>query len=156
MPRMLSREWRLPDGGFLLVGDNVIESVSRYRQSESQDTEAGGILLGYRRDPHLEILLATEPGPRDIRRRTFFERCDPSHQLLATRAWEADAYMHYLGEWHTHPESSPTPSALDRREWSALGRRWSDESLVMIIVGQGGSWVGLQFGTQCRTLAVVI
>lgn len=137
--------WQLPAGGYLLIDDGVLTAISRYCQSSSKSLEAGGILLGYRRDPHIEVLMTTFPKGQDIRTRTYFERRDPSHQRFAKDAWEQDRCIHYLGEWHTHPEATPSPSSLDKHEWKKLGR-CNTEILVMLIVGTSSMWLGAQYG----------
>ncbi|WP_258058132.1 Mov34/MPN/PAD-1 family protein, partial [Vibrio cholerae] len=56
-------------------------------------------------------------------------------------AFERSAGTHlYLGEWHTHPEDRPFPSATDRHSW----RRniVSDESMLLLIVGRKDFWLG--------------
>ena len=151
---MLLSEWQLPGGGYLIISELVIHMISEYRQIEPSSTEAGGIFLGYRRGPHLEVVTTTIPGPKDIRRRTYFERCDPSHQRVAIEAWERDPYIHYLGEWHTHPERHPSPSMLDRREWMILGKEYRNDKLAMLIVGQESSWLGVQQCQACHPCAM--
>jgi len=124
-------------------------SIASFRQIGGSATEAGGILLGYRRGQHLEVLEATVPQAKDIRKRARFYRSDTGHQTIATDRWrQSDGYIHYLGEWHTHPESEPTPSSFDRREWIKLSRR-QPHPLLFIIVGtthwyvefKGESWL---------------
>lgn len=106
-----------------------------FRQVSLASKEAGGILLGYRRGPHLEVLGVTMPHPNDVRGRHHFQRKDAAHQTIATAQWhESDGHIHYLGEWHTHPEPDPTPSSIDRREWKKLATIQS-HPLLFIIVG---------------------
>ena len=143
------KEWLLPDGGYLIFSDMVIQIASEHRQVAPDSTEAGGILLGYRRGPHLEVLSATIPGPLDIRKRTYFERNDPGHQIKLHTAWEQDPYIYYLGEWHTHPEAQPTPSRRDYNEWKKIGKQDKSGRIVMLIVGQKNNWLGLQSRKNC-------
>ncbi len=52
----------------------------------------------------------------------------------------------YLGLWHTHPESDPTPSTTDLRDWRQACRkdRYFGERLFFLIVGTStiGVWQG--------------
>lgn len=144
MPGMLLNEWRLSEDGYLLIDEKVLTTINRYRQLSDNSLEAGGILLGYRRDPHVEVTSVTEPGALDIRTRTRFERKDPVHQQIAAQLWEKDPYIHYLGEWHTHPEPYPSPSSLDQREWRILGKSYHPEKLIMLIQGYDDCWLGMQ------------
>ena len=41
----------------------------------------------------------------------------------------------YVGEWHTHPQRSPIPASLDRREWHALALDRPTVLLIVIVVG---------------------
>ncbi|WP_045517056.1 Mov34/MPN/PAD-1 family protein [Neobacillus niacini] len=52
----------------------------------------------------------------------------------------------YLGEWHTHPESTPTPSIDDRKLLINMlqDTRMEIEFLLMIIIGQNDNYVGVQ------------
>jgi integrative and conjugative element protein (TIGR02256 family) len=53
----------------------------------------------------------------------------------------------YLGEWHTHPESIPSPSGIDQHEWSRLmSKRGGGSPLVTAIVGSTSLFVGLLDG----------
>jgi integrative and conjugative element protein (TIGR02256 family) len=99
-------------------------------------TEAGGILIGNRRGLHLEIIDATPPLPSDIRSYTRFVRQDPQHNFVLVKHWEESGQsLTYLGDWHTHPEDHPTPSAIDSREWKTL---WNalKVPLVFVIFGR--------------------
>jgi len=120
------------------LDDSVLKTFASFAQVKGRDTEAGGILLGKYRGGHLEVVSATPPGARDIRRRTFFSRATSPHREAALDAWHhSDGFVGYLGEWHTHPEQNPTPSLLDRAEWRKLVHARKDgRPLLVIIVGQ--------------------
>ena len=134
------------EGSLLLIEDSVLLQVGSFRQSELQATEAGGILLGYRRGPHLHVMIATAPGPGDKRSRYHFSRDDRSHALIARTEWERSGEtMDYIGEWHTHPESNPKPSSLDFCEWLMICKRRTDP-MVFLIQGIRGIWVGVGVG----------
>jgi len=120
----------------------VLEVFERYIQGEN-DAEAGGILLGHVRGMHLEILEATEPAPTDRRFKYFFERMIAGHQAISERRWrDSNGLIRYVGEWHTHPEDSPTPSGLDISEWQMLAgsRRDGRPMLAAIVGGQIFLW----------------
>jgi integrative and conjugative element protein (TIGR02256 family) len=53
--------------------------------------------------------------------------------------------MDYIGEWHTHPESDPRPSALDLDEWRKICHRRND-TMVFLIQGTLHQWVGVGLG----------
>lgn len=134
----------------VLVEDSVLRDVSAYRQVERAATEAGGILLGYRRDAHLHVVMATAPGPSDTRSKFRFCRDDESHARIALSEWtKSGETMDYIGEWHTHPQSQPQPSTLDLSEWRNICTR-RKEAMVFVIQGTLGTWVGVGFGRAIR------
>lgn len=117
------------------LGGDVLHKMREYLQVGRDAPEAGGVLLGVRRGPHLQILELTTPQLRDQRHRTGFLRVGKIHQRIARRLWRRSGNLYgYLGEWHTHPESDPTPSFIDRMGWRM---RFLEERkpLVHIIVG---------------------
>lgn len=138
-------------GAFVLVEPHVVQGVFAQRQRGPTDPEAGGILLGMRRGEHIHVTQLTGPGPEDRRTRTAFHRAKRSHQELALRQWRASGgVMDYLGEWHTHPEIKPSPSATDFREWRTLLRSY-DAALVFLIAGtQEQLWLGLGKGARVQ------
>ena len=143
----------LPDAR-VLIEREVLEGLYSYRQHRSEDDEAGGILLGYRRSPHFHVVEFTTPAPLDRRSRYAFERCDSFHAQHALERWSVSRHrLDCLGEWHTHPEDDPTPSALDRAEWQrVLGG--AVHPRVFLIVGLHSEWLGV--GDQRRLKAAPV
>ena len=66
--------------------------------------------------------------------------------------------LHFIGEWHTHPEISPTPSSLDLRSMNQLYSRSKHEltNFLMIIVGndpeQLNLWVSIHNSSSFHQL----
>jgi integrative and conjugative element protein (TIGR02256 family) len=121
---------------FVLLSAAAAARLEAFYATDGDDREAGGLLLGLRRDPHLEITDITLPSPRDLRQRHRFVRQCDSHQRQATAAWESSAgLVDYVGEWHTHPEAVPSPSGTDSRSLLKRSKQHRGESLVEIIVG---------------------
>lgn len=114
----------------------VIEKLKKYIQISSFSTEAGGLLIGYRRGKHFEITDITYPYKGDIRKRNFFERKDKKHisklQFIHKFSFGQKGF---LGEWHTHPEKNPRPSSLDITEWKKT-TNYNEDILVFLIIGQ--------------------
>lgn len=130
------REWASTDRRSLLVfSESVLRVFDTHRQTGFQSFEGGGILLGYVRGDHLEVLHATEPSSKDKRHRFLFEREKQGHQEEALRLWkESGGLVRYLGEWHTHPQKSPTPSGMDRAEWEKLAQLRTDRRPVLTVI----------------------
>ena len=138
--------WRAPHGGpCLVIQDKVLEIFTKYAQTSLFMPESGGILLGYVREPHLEVLEASEPTRWDKRLRTFFDRNSKGHQELAQKSWaNSGGLVRYIGEWHTHPEDHPIPSYVDRSGWAKLAKKREDGRPVLaMIVGRKSLYVEL-------------
>lgn len=120
---------------------NVIEKIEKFIQISSFSTEAGGLLIGYKRGNHFEITDVTTPYKEDVRSRCFFERKDKKHIKKLE-------YIHkislgekcFLGEWHTHPEQNPKPSSVDLMEWKKTANH-NEETLLFLIIGQEGIYI---------------
>lgn len=110
--------------------------------------EAGGILIGNFRGPHVEILDWTVPGPEDQRTFSSFVKQDASHQEAATAAWVSSSSTNtYVGEWHSHPYGGPLPSTVDKVTWKSVSTRLKTPC-VFIIVAPAGWGVFLLNGRQ--------
>lgn len=128
--------WRAIEGEVCIqIQDEVIGVFDKYAQMSLSAPESGGILLGYVRTPHIEVLEASEPSFWDKRLRYFFDRKSQGHRQIAERRWkESKGLIRYVGEWHTHPEDYPIPSNFDRAGWVELANRRQDRRPVLAIV----------------------
>lgn len=132
-------DWASADKAVLLNFDAaVLEVFTKHIQRRVRDCEAGGILMGTVHEASLLVKEASGPTGRDVRRQYFFERMPFRHRALARSRWRSSAgTMRYLGEWHTHPLDHPTPSPLDRIEWTQLARKRADgRPMLAVIVGR--------------------
>lgn len=115
--------FRRANGGMVCLAAGTVATILRHRQHRARDAEAGGILLGRRilETDDVVIDLASEPHVADSRSRfRFFRKKEPAQRLVDT-SWErSKGTQNYLGEWHTHPEDDPAPSALDLGEWQRI------------------------------------
>ena len=131
-------EWSTSDRKKLVVlSAPVLQVFAKHCQRHFWQHESGGILLGKRRGKHIEVIVATEPMPRDRRSQCFFSREADGHSEVARLAWwSGNQTVDYVGEWHTHRQRVPTPSGLDRSEWDKLSAARSDlNALVTVVVG---------------------
>jgi integrative and conjugative element protein (TIGR02256 family) len=137
---------------WILIEEEALEIVGRYRQSSPGASEGGGVLLGYRRGNHLHVTQATVPSERDERSRFSFDRFDRRHGWFVMRRWKgSNQRCDYLGEWHTHPESHPSPSGTDEREWRKLHTS-NPRPLLFWIEGTADRWLGLGFEKKISRL----
>jgi len=118
----------------VLIPSTIVDQLNQFQQTGLQDLEAGGLLLGLRRGPHIEIVRITTPLRDDIRTRTSFHRRDLGHFQLADRLWmDSQHTIGYVGEWHTHPEPLPRPSFVDTSEWRRVMRKEKRPTIFLII-----------------------
>lgn len=130
------------DPSRVLIPSAIVDQLNQFQQTGLQDLEAGGLLLGLRRGPHIEIVRITSPLQGDIRTRTSFHRRDLGHFELADRLWMDSQYtVGYVGEWHTHPEPLPIPSSIDTAEWRRV-MRIEKRSTIFLVVGTRNWFVG--------------
>lgn len=138
---------------YILFESSVVADLNRWRQDEG-NTEAGGILIGYRRENHLQVTLTTSPFPKDKRSRFRFFRQDAIHQKTAISYWKkTNSKGYYLGEWHSHPQDFPVPSAIDTDEWRKLAESSLGPDLLFLIVGRK-DWY-LQLGPKMQKLVLL-
>lgn len=127
-------------GGLLVIMPSPLDRMLTYRQLGWFSTEAAGVLIGERRGPHLVVHQISEPGPGDIRRRCFVDRRGAHHQIAVDEAFSSSSgALQYLGEWHTHPEDSPSPSITDLSTWQRHLIA-DDEQMALLIVGRKEIW----------------
>ena len=135
----LMSSWAADDNRTLLnFSKSTVETLYQHVQACDSDCEAGGLLLGSVHGSHMLIEQATVPTVWDKRFRNLFERMPFGHEAIALARWTASrGTIRYLGEWHTHPEDNPKPSALDRSEWRRLAASRRDlRPLLALIVGR--------------------
>lgn len=148
---MKSLLFRRGGGGVLKIPPEVLSQLSPFRQLEPFQAEAGGVILGRRIQGCDDVVIdeVTTPMAGDARARLQFHRAPSQHQSVIDARWvESQGTCLYLGEWHTHPEPSPTPSRVDLEDW---GRRLKEDrfegsSVFFLIVGmeQIAIWEGFR------------
>lgn len=114
----------ISDDGHLVKFDcNIINQIFQYRQTNSNDKEAGGVLIAreLKYNENLIIEEMTVPQEMDKRSRFKFERKDIAHVQYFQALYEkSEATYGYFGEWHTHPQNVPVFSVIDRRHWMKI------------------------------------
>lgn len=126
--------------GLLKINLEVLKTMTSFRQDNIGKTEAGGVFLGrfILNSNNLVVDKVTIPMADDKRSRYAFIRSEKMHQKIITATWEkSNGTCNYLGEWHTHPESYPTPSKQDIFNWKNILTTgiFSSLYLYFIIIG---------------------
>ncbi|MGH6712980.1 MAG: Mov34/MPN/PAD-1 family protein [Bradyrhizobium sp.] len=127
----------------ILLAKSLLAAVSIDVKQHGQHKERGGILLGFRRGPHLHIDEATVPMRMDVGTMFAFRRSSVGHREIAIKRWhESNRTIDWVGEWHSHPEESPSPSSIDLRSWREITRGRA-VPMAFLIIGWKRGWLGL-------------
>lgn len=142
----------------LRVEGEVLSKIAHYRQTQVRAPESGGMLFARIEAGCVRIVHATEPNGEDKRSRFSFTPALKRQQAVIESQFKAG--LHFVGEWHTHPEPSPTPSGLDLNSMNECFRKSTHQlkGLVMLIVGTStapdGLWVSLHDADSYRQLSL--
>lgn len=130
----ICREWGITR---VALAPNV-ESAITSETSANGDTETGGILIGYVEGDTAHVLRATGPGPNAVKTGMRFERdVEYTQAQLDSAASELGDKGSYLGEWHSHLVSDPSPSGQDILSLTGIASspNYSTNCPVMMIAG---------------------
>lgn len=139
-------------GTIVLIADGVIERITDETLRFGGRKERGGILIGQRREEHLHVHEATLPMRLDWGTRFAFCRFAAGHQAVATLRWRSSGEtMDWVGEWHSHPQAVPSPSAIDLASWRGIVAR-RQVPMLFVIIGYHTRWVGVLVPGALRPL----
>lgn len=131
-------KFALPGGlGDLQLTAAAIGHMLKHKQDRFWKSEAGGQLFATFSDQLVSIEQATGPRSQDCRTRFGFAP-DRDAERREIRAMHQRG-LHYVGDWHTHPERRPVPSHRDESsmlETVDLSSR-RIPGFVLIVVGNG-------------------
>lgn len=130
-------------GQTLVLSDSVLEHFVRNRQMRWYHKEAGGQVFASIEGYTIVIECVTGPRKTDRRCRSFYH---PDRQAEQREIVDHFANgLHFVGDWHTHPEDAPSPSRLDRRTIKECFRKSRHflNAFALIIVGRAGPPEGL-------------
>jgi len=119
----------------VLVTDAALATMLSLRQVKVRDKEAGGQLFARFDGSDVVIIEATRPTLLDRRSRYSFE---PNRFLQRREIRKKHvAGLHFVGDWHTHPERTATPSGDDLASMQDCFRRSRHDltAFILIVVG---------------------
>lgn len=123
----------------LIIVDQALQQMQAFTQRHWWNSEAGGVLLGRHLLDSRDVVVDEVSTPQSSDRSSRFAFFRSSkHQQVARQRWlEQKRTSAYLGLWHTHPETDPTPSNVDRRDWEQAvhGDTFEGDRLFFPIVG---------------------
>lgn len=140
-----------PNGITLIITESVLQTFEQHRQNSPDKDEAGGQLFAKFEENNVIICEATHPKESDKRGRFFF-RPDRQKERKEIKEKYIDG-LHYVGDWHTHPEPTPTPSREDRMSVMECFQQSLHQLnyFFMIIVGNKPFPIGLHVSANNGT-----
>lgn len=136
----MSRIFFYPDNSqYVLFTDYALAHMYKHAQRWLWQKEAGGEIFSSEPDSQGVIISnAMGPSPADQRRRNAWNPDVKASDM--NRLTEFEQYRHAVGLWHTHPESTPSPSWRDQKTtWEYLDAFEGDRSrYFMVIIGNSG------------------
>lgn len=146
-------------GQALILTDEVVEHLKCHRQLKRRQTEAGGQLFARIEGRKIVVVEVTGPRPTDKRTRTEYvpDRSAERIEIIERHG----RGLHFVGDWHTHPDTCPRPSArdLDSMAECFLRSMHNLNGFLLLIVGTAelphGIHASLHDGKSNYTLSAV-
>lgn len=132
----------------VVIADAVLSHLAARRQVRRTHTEAGGQLFA--RFDGTRVVVEEATGPRDTDRRTrttyLPDRAAEQKEIIERHA----RGLHYVGDWHTHPDSVPEPSPRDLASMAECVAKSAHvlNGFLLVIVGQADAPAGLHVSVQ--------
>jgi len=125
------------------LSDRVLQHFETHRQRRWYHSEAGGQLFARFAEGSVNVVEATGPRNTDQRGRTYYRPDRNAEQREIDEMFKRG--LHFVGDWHTHPENFPTPSPSDKlsiAETLAKSRH-ALNGLLLVIVGKASAPEGM-------------
>jgi integrative and conjugative element protein (TIGR02256 family) len=143
-------------GQSILLCDGVLAHFARHRQVRCWHREAGGQLFARDSSEQLVIELATGPRKTDRRSRMLYipDRSAERAEIVKLHAQG----LHFVGDWHTHPQKVPHYSTCDGQNIADCFEKSVHQMncFVLIIVGQIPAPEGLEVSLHSADKTVVL
>lgn len=122
--------------GRITFSQRALECFEDHRQNRAGSREAGGQLFSRSIGRDLVIDEATAPGRLDRRSRFSFWPHRQTEQRAINQMFKRG--LHFVGDWHTHPQDDPRPSGDDIDKITAIFEksRHRLDAMVLVIVGR--------------------
>lgn len=118
------------------IEDKIGEIIAHYDFIK----EIGGILIGAydKKKSCLKITDMSFPYSSDLQMRFRFSRKSDGHQEFMDNVWQQSGQTKaYIGEWHTHDQDKPSPSAVDCKTWKRISAQDNNfKDCFYIIIGR--------------------
>lgn len=122
-------------GETVIFTENVLRHFDQHRQRHIWHREAGGLLFADIADKTITVVEVTGPRRTDYRARYLYMPDRRAEQREINELYVRG--LHYIGDWHSHPQRLPSPSSDDRRTMASRVKlsRHQLNGFVFVIVG---------------------
>jgi len=149
---MKERLYAIPESQQRILLTKPILGLFKTHRQQGLEAESGGLLFAEFDFPIIRIVEVSPPHKSDKCWRTLFiPNRVLQRQYIKQRFKQG---LHFVGEWHTHPQDKPSPSDLDLESMADSFLRSHHELsyFVMIIVGKATDslelWVSVHNGNR--------
>jgi integrative and conjugative element protein (TIGR02256 family) len=128
----------IPDVDLVLeLSVSVLEHFTTHKQFGHRSKEAGGQIFANLDEPGI-LRVIDVSGPRSTDIRSLFGYLPNRRQERAEIAERYKRNLHFVGDWHTHAEYSPNPSATDNASMREMVQRSAHDlpGYILVIVGR--------------------
>lgn len=142
------------------INKDILCEIYKWRQTGSNDLEAGGMLIGSIIRDSNDIIIEdlTLPIEGDYRSRTSFIRCEHHNKLLEKKWADSQYTKMYFGEWHTHPQVIPNHSSQDMINWLKLMEYSKTDTNMLLYIITGIDvfkiWLGIRKSKIIRQISI--
>ncbi len=132
---------------------SAIEIMSSKAQFNHNEKERGGILLGrlFPDENLIVVVDAIETPAISSGHTEIYVNNDIANKNIKQIWKKSGGKITYVGDWHTHPETTPSPSFIDKDTFKDTYRssKVDQNFLLCVIIGtnsieKNGFWVGVQ------------
>ena len=117
--------------------DQLMEQISEAGR-QHYPNEYGGLLIGRYSEDNQTVFLNDTVLPKKFKSSPVsFERGSDGMAKILEEYFKQEPPQVYVGEWHTHPNSSPSPSLIDIRAFETIVKHHNVniKNPVMLILG---------------------
>lgn len=148
--QLLQLSWNLYEVNSINIycSKKLIEDIEKCKNMDLHN-ETGGCLFGcYDKDARNIYVFYQYHAPDDSKcSYNYFERgCNGMFSVLEQISKRTYHQVKYLGEWHSHPYASSTPSSLDKKQFGKMSKQMSNEDMpfVQLISGIDGIYINVK------------
>lgn len=145
--------------GIIQFDQNVLDIFESYKQKNIWEKESGGQLFCRIFSRKIVVMEATKPDFSSRRSRFAFRPNRDREQYHINTFFKKG--LHYIGDWHTHPEDLPLPSSVDLIEIRSIFMQSNHDlsAILLVVVGKkpfpNGLWSGLLDHVSTHTLTLL-